>query len=76
MFCVNITYFQRLTKKKKNENEKKKKKKKNNGGKPAYLYLLCYKIKKMQNLEKKMTLNSKLFKAHERVDVAAENLAI
>lgn len=76
MFCVNITYFQRLTKKKKNENEKKKKKKKINRGKPAYLYLLCYKIKKMQNLEKKMTLNSKLFKAHERVDVAAENLAI
>lgn len=76
MFCVNITYFQRLTKKKKNENEKKKKKKKNNRGKPAYLYLLCYKIKKMQNLEKKMKLNSKLFKAHERVDVAAENLAI
>lgn len=53
MFCVNITYFQRLTKKKKNENEKKKKKKKNNRGKPAYLYLLCYKIKKMQNLEKR-----------------------
>lgn len=75
MFCVNITYFQRLTKKK-NENEKKKKKKKNNRGKPAYLYLLCYKIKKMQNLEKKMKLNSKLFKAHERVDVADENLAI
>lgn len=74
MFCVNITYFQRLTKKK-NENEKKRRKK-NNRGKPAYLYLLCYKIKKMQNLEKKMTLNSKLFKAHERVDVAAENLAI
>lgn len=74
MFCVNITYFQRLTKKK-NENEKKRRKK-NNRGKPAYLYLLCYKIKKMQNLEKKMTLNSKLFKAHERVDVADENLAI
>lgn len=74
MFCVNITYFQRLTKKKKKM--KKKKKKKNNRGKPAYLYLLCYKIKKMQNLEKKMTLNSKLFKAHERVDVADENLAI
>lgn len=55
---------------------KKKKKKKNNRGKPAYLYLLCYKIKKMQNLEKKMTLNSKLFKAHERVDVADENIAI
>lgn len=32
---------------------KKRKKKKNNRGKPAYLYLLCYKIKKMQNLEKK-----------------------
>lgn len=76
MFCVNITYFQRLTKKKKNENEKKKKKKKINRGKPAYLYLLCYKTKKMQDLEKKMTLNSKLFKAHERVDVADENLAI
>lgn len=74
MFCVNITYFQRLTKKK-NENEKKRRKK-NNRGKPAYLYLLCYKIKKMQNLEKKMTLNSKLFIAHERVDVADENLAI
>lgn len=74
MFCVNITYFQRLTKK--NENEKKRRREKNNRGKPAYLYLLCYKIKKMQNLEKKMTLNSKLFKAHERVDVAAENLAI
>lgn len=74
MFCVNITYFQRLTKKK-NENEKKRRKK-NNRGKPAYLYLLCYKIKKMQNLEKKMKLNSKLFKAHERVDVADENLAI
>lgn len=55
---------------------KKKKKKKINRGKPPYLYLLCYKIKKMQNLEKKMTLNSKLFKAHERVDVADENLAI
>lgn len=27
--------------------KKKKKKKKNNRGKPAYLYLLCYKIKKM-----------------------------
>lgn len=76
MFCVNITYFQRLTKKKKNENEQKRRREKNNRGKPAYLYLLCYKIKKMQNLEKKMTLNSKLFKAHERVDVAAENLAI
>lgn len=75
MLCVNITYFQRLTKKKINENEEKKKKK-NNRGKAAYLYLLCYKIKKMQNLEKKMTLNSKLFKAHERVDVADENLAI
>lgn len=74
MFCVNITYFQRLTKKK-NENEKKRRKK-NDRGKPAYLYLLCYKIKKMQNLEKKMKLNSKLFKAHERVDVADENLAI
>lgn len=49
MFCVNITYFQRLTQKK-NENEKKEEK--NNRGKPAYLYLLCYKIKKMQNLEK------------------------
>lgn len=55
---------------------KKKKKKKNNRGKPAYLYLLCYKIKKMQNLEKKMKLNSKLFKAHERMDMADENLAI
>lgn len=75
MFCVNITYFQRLTKKK-NENEKKRGREKNNRGKPAYLYLLCYKIQKMQNLEKKMTLNSKLFKAHERVDVADENLAI
>lgn len=76
MFCVNITYFQRLTKKKKNENEQKRRREKNNRGKPAYLYLLCYKIKKMQNLEKKMKLNSKLFKAHERVDVADENLAI
>lgn len=76
MFCVNITYFQRLTKKKKMKMKKKKKKKKNNRGKPAYLNLLCYKIKKMQNLEKKMKLNSKLFKAHERVDVADENLAI
>lgn len=75
MLCVNITYFQRLTKKKKMK-MKKKKKKKNNRGKPAYLNLLCYKIKKMQNLEKKMKLNSKLFKAHERVDVADENLAI
>lgn len=50
MFCVNITYFQRLTQKKM---KMKKKKKKNNRGKPAYLYLLCYKIKKMQNLEKR-----------------------
>lgn len=75
MFCVNITYFLAFDQKKKNENEKKRRKK-NNRGKPAYLYLLCYKIKKMQNLEKKMTLNSKLFKAHERVDVADENLAI
>lgn len=38
--------FLAFDQKKKNENEKKKKKK-NNGGKPAYLYLLCYKIKKM-----------------------------
>lgn len=54
----------------------KKKKKKNNRGKLVYFYLLCYKIKKMQNLEKKMILNLKLFKVYEWVDVVDENFVI
>lgn len=75
MFCVNIIYFQCLIKKK-NENEKKRRREKNNRGKLVYFYLLCYKIKKMQNLEKKMILNLKLFKVYEWVDVVDENFVI
>lgn len=75
MFCVNIIYFQCLIKKK-NENEKKRRREKNNRGKLVYFYLLCYKIKKMQNLEKKMKLNLKLFKVYEWVDVVDENFVI
>lgn len=42
------------------------------------LIFICYvtKLRKCRIWKKKMTLNSKLFKAHERVDVADENLAI